>query len=187
MRSAMAQAICNAEIAARLGVPLESLDRHGIKAVSAGLTAQPGQPMAAAVEQALEAIGTPAAEHRSRNLTRAMVQRAEAIFCMTEQQRAEVVSRFPEAAAKAHCLHPDGEIGDPRGRSVDGLSELARQIQTLVELKLDGLDIPRIGGATQTNPSIRSPRRTIEVSTSAPVADHGRAQNTRNERRRQLR
>jgi molybdate transport system ATP-binding protein len=139
MRSAMAQAICNAEIAARLGVPVEALARHGIQAVSAGLTAQPGQPMAAAVEQALEAIGMPAAEHRSRNLTRAMAHRAEAIFCMTEQQRAAVIARFPEASAKAHCLHPDGEIGDPRGRSVAGLSELARQIQGLIGRQLDGL------------------------------------------------
>jgi molybdate transport system ATP-binding protein len=186
MRSAMAQAICNAEIAARLGVPLESLNRHGIKAVSAGLTAEPGQPIAPAVEQALEAIGMPAAEHRSRNLTRAMVQRAEAIFCMTEQQRAEVTAKFPEAAAKAHCLHPHGEIGDPRGRSVDGLSELARQIQGLIGQKLDDLGVFRVGGAVPNGSSIRPPRRPIEVSTNAPAgrpaprAEHG------NERRRQL-
>jgi len=186
MRSAMAQAICNAEIAARLGVPLESLNRHGIKAVSAGLTAEPGQPMAAAVGQALEAIGMPAAEHRSRNLTRAMVQRAEAIFCMTEQQRAEVTAKFPEAAAKAHCLHPHGEIGDPRGRSVDGLSELARQIQELIGQKLDDLGVSRVGGAVPNGSSIRSPRRMIEVSTNAPAARPAPRAEHGNERRRQL-
>jgi len=173
MRSAMAQAICNAEIAARLGVPLASLDRYGIKAVSAGLTAQPGQPMAAAVEQALEAIGTPAAEHRSRNLTRAMVHRAEAIFCMTEQQRAEVIARFPEAAAKAHCLHPDGEIGDPRGRSVDGLSELARQIQALIEQQLDGLGLSRAGHAARASGSIHPPRSAIAAGPSAEAKGSG--------------
>jgi protein-tyrosine-phosphatase len=131
--------------------------------------------MAAAVEQALEAIGMPAAEHRSRNLTRAMVQRAEAIFCMTEQQRAEVTLKFPEATAKAHCLHPHGEIGDPRGRSVNALSELAREIQGLIGQKLDGLGVSRVNGAGENGSSIRAPRSSIEVSASTPVAGQGRA------------
>jgi L-threonylcarbamoyladenylate synthase len=147
IRSPMAQAICNTEIAARLGVPLESLDRLGIKAVSAGLAAQPGRPIAAEVEQALEAIGMPALEHRSRNLTRAMAQRAEVIFCMTEKQCTEVTARFPEAVAKTHCLHPDADVGDPHGQSADGLFELARQIQELIGQKLDRLGVARVRGA----------------------------------------
>jgi hypothetical protein len=102
-----------------------------------------------------------------------MVHRAEAIFCMTEQQRAEVIAKFPEAAAKAHCLHPDGEIGDPRGRSVDGLSELARQIQALVEQQLDGLGLSRVGHAARHGPSLRAPRRTIAVGTSAEAEGSG--------------
>ncbi|HEV7786047.1 MAG TPA: ATP-binding cassette domain-containing protein, partial [Thermoanaerobaculia bacterium] len=52
IRSPMAQAICNAEIAGRFGVPLASLDTLGIKALSAGLTAQPGEPIAVEAEQA---------------------------------------------------------------------------------------------------------------------------------------
>ena len=41
VRSPMAQAICNAELAVRFGVPVDSLDRLGIKAVAAGLAARP--------------------------------------------------------------------------------------------------------------------------------------------------
>jgi molybdate transport system ATP-binding protein len=167
IRSPMAQMFCDVEIAARLGVPLESLDRLGIKAVSAGLTAQPGEALAAEVEQALSAIGVPALEHRSRNLTHAMAHRAEVIFCMTENQRTEVTARFPETAAKTHCLHPDADVGDPHGTSADTLAELAGQIQELVKQKLDGLGVPRAGGPAQPSLSTRSPRRTIEVSTSA--------------------
>jgi molybdate/tungstate transport system ATP-binding protein len=172
IRSPMAQAICNAEIAARLGVPLESLDRLGIKAVSAGLTARPGEPIAAAAEQALGAIGM-ALEHRSRNLTRAMAQKAEVIICMTQKQRTEVTARFPEAVAKTHCLHPDADVGDPHGKSADEFSGLAQQLQGLVEQTLDGLGVSPVGGAAQDGPSIRSPRRSIEVSTSAPVGRPG--------------
>ncbi|HMG19980.1 MAG TPA: ATP-binding cassette domain-containing protein [Kofleriaceae bacterium] len=169
IRSPMVQAICNAEIAARLGVPLESLDRLGIKAVSAGLTARPGEPLAAEVEQALRAIGMPALEHRSRNLTHAMAQRAEVIFCMTEKQRIEVTARFPEAVAKTHCLHPDADVGDPHGKSADAFSELARQIQGLVEQKLDDLGVSRVGGAVEKRPPPFDARgRTLQPRSTRP-------------------
>jgi molybdate transport system ATP-binding protein len=150
IRSPIAQAICNAEIAARLGVPLESLDGFGIKAVSAGLTAQPGTPLAAQAEYALGAIGIPALEHRSRNLTHAMAQRAEVIFCMTEEQRAEVAARFPEAIAKTYCLHPDADLSFPHGKPADAFSDMAREIQGLIGQKLDGLGVSRVGGALAT-------------------------------------
>jgi molybdate transport system ATP-binding protein len=158
IRSPMAQAICNAAIAARLGVPLESLDRSGIKAVSAGLTARPGEPISAEAEQALGAIGLPAQEHRSRNLTRALAARAEVIFCMTEDQRTEVTARFPEAAAKTHRLHPDTDVDDLHGKSPDALSDLARQIQGLIGHKLDSLGVARVGSAVSSGPPVRPPQ-----------------------------
>ena len=79
------------------------------------------------------------------------------------------IEKVREAIEKTHCLRADGEIGDPRGRSVDGLSELARQIQGLIGQKLDDLGVSRVDGAAQHGSSIRSPRRSIEVSTSAPT------------------
>jgi protein-tyrosine-phosphatase len=152
IRSPIAQAICNAEIAARLGVPLESLERFGIAAVSAGLAAQPGVPLAAEAEQALGAIGIPPVEHRSRNLTHAMAQRAEVIFCMTEKQRAEVTARFPEAVAKTHCLHPDADLRFPHGKSADAFSDMAQEIQGLIGQRLDGLGVTRVGGSVLNSP-----------------------------------
>jgi molybdate transport system ATP-binding protein len=144
IRSPIAQAICNAEIAARLGVPLESLDLFGIKAVSAGLAAQPGASLAAEAEQALGAIGMPALEHRSRNLTHAMAQRAEVIFCMTEKQRSEVTARFPEAVEKTYRLHPDADVSFPHdAKSVDEFCDMAREIRGLIGQQLDGLGVPR--------------------------------------------
>ena len=143
IRSPIAQAICNTEIAARLGVPLESLDRFGIKAVSAGLTAQPGTPLAAEAEQALAKIGMPAPDHRSRNLTHTMAQMAEVIFCMTEKQRLEVTARFPEATAKTYCLRSDTDVSFPHGQSPDEFSDMAREIQGLIGQKLDSLDVSR--------------------------------------------
>lgn len=141
VRSPMAQAICNAEIAGRLGVPLESLDRLGIKAGSAGLTARPGEPIAAEAVQALGRIGIPATEHRSRNLTHRLAQRAEAIFCMTEAQRRELTARLPATRSKSHLLHPEADIGEPHGKGPDGFLDCALQIQDLVRHRLNGLGI----------------------------------------------
>ena len=149
IRSPLAQAICNAEIASRFGVPLESLDRLGIKAVSAGLAAQPGEPITVEVEQALGAMGLPAFEHRSRNLTHGLVQRAEAIFCMTEEQRKELTAMFPEAESKTYRLHPDADIGDPHDDALDAFFDLARQIQGLIRDRLNGLGVCGVSGGME--------------------------------------
>ena len=140
-RSPMAQAICNAEIARRLRVPLESLDRWGIRAVSAGLKARPGEPLAAEAEQALAMMGMPDVKHRSGNLTHRLARQAEIIFCMTDDQRQELVALFPEAAGKTHCLQPLGNINDPTGQGSTAFSELASVLQQLIGDRLNGLGI----------------------------------------------
>ncbi len=140
-RSPMAQAICNAEIANRLGVSLEALDRVGIKAVSAGLSARPGEPLTEEAERALATIGLPDVQHRSGNLTRGVVQRAEVIFCMTKEQRLKLIALFPEATSKIHCLNAVGDIDDPSGKGDPAFLELAGLTQQLVSERLSALGI----------------------------------------------
>lgn len=138
-RSPMAQAICNAEIARRLRVPLHALAQTGVQASSAGLSATPGEPMSAAAREALGRLGVPVPEHRARNLTAELAARAEAIFCMTRQQRESVVQLFPEAAAKVACLAgPEGaDLEEPADHGDAALVNLAMQIQALVRRCLD--------------------------------------------------
>jgi molybdate transport system ATP-binding protein len=143
-RSPIAQAVCNAEIARRLKVPLRLLGEMGVEAASAGLSAEPGAPMAPQAQHALRALGVPAFEHTSRNLTVEMVEKAEAIFCMTEKQRRAAVERFPQAAAKTHCLCPDGDLDDPKGSGPEVFLELARRIQTLVRQRLNDLGMAEV-------------------------------------------
>jgi L-threonylcarbamoyladenylate synthase len=140
-RSPMAQAICNAEIASRFGVPLASLERLGIKAVSAGLTARPGEPLTAEAEQALTAIGMPGVEHRSGNLTHRLAQQAEVVFCMTEQQGKDLMAMFPGAAEKVHCLQPLADIDDPTGKGPLAFLELAGLLQRLIGDRLSTLGV----------------------------------------------
>lgn len=140
-RSPMAQAICNGLISGRSAVPVEYLDRFGIKALSAGLKARPGEPLAAEAEQTMAAIGVPSFEHRSGNLTHGLAQKAEVIFCMTQEQRKALIAKFPEAASKIHCLLPDGDIDDPTGKGPASFLELAGLLQRLVGERLSTLGV----------------------------------------------
>ena len=144
IRSPIAQAICNAEIAARYGLSLGSLDELGILAMSAGLTAQPGQSLAMEAKQALRAIGMPIIEHRSRNLTRGLAQKAEIIFCMTRAQREEVIAMYPATTMKTECLDPNGDIDDPKGSPLEVFLHCAERIRDLVRFRFDQLGLHEI-------------------------------------------
>jgi molybdate transport system ATP-binding protein len=158
-RSPIAQAICNAEIARRLNLPPSALTAPtasstapaappataaaaaaGVRAVSAGLAATAGEPMSAAARQALQRLGVAANGHRSQPLTAELVERAEAIFCMTRQQCAATVARFPAAAAKTACLLPSGlDLAEPDGHDTAAFGALAQQIQSVVRQRLETL------------------------------------------------
>ncbi len=143
--SPLAQAICNAEIAGRLKVPLPALGDAGIQALSAGLCATPGEPMSVDAERALKQLGIDGFSHSSQNLTQELVARAEAIFCMTEQQRQKVVQIFPEAIKKTRCLATGVELEGPREQAPGAYLDLAQQIQHLVHLQMDTLmNVPEI-------------------------------------------
>jgi protein-tyrosine-phosphatase len=137
----MAQAICNREIARRLGVPLEALDRFGVKAVSAGLRARPGEPLTTEARSALAGLEIPSLEHRSANLTRRLAAKAEVIFCMTEGQRQELMSMFPDAAEKVHLLQPLADIQDPADKGSAAFRDLAALLQQVVGNRLTNLGI----------------------------------------------
>jgi protein-tyrosine-phosphatase len=136
-RSPMAAAIANAEIAARLGVPLESLDTVGARATSAGVTARVGAPMTDAAQRTLSSLDVPAPPHAARNLTEELALEAEMIFCLTRAHHRAVVEMFPSVAAKTHCLDPDGDIDDPIGRGPEVYLSCAERIRALVRWRLD--------------------------------------------------
>jgi protein-tyrosine-phosphatase len=146
-RSPMAQAICSAEIARRLGIPVQALDRSPVQAISAGLTAVAGAPMTEGAQHALRAIGVPVFHHASRNLTAEDAARAEAIYCMTSAQRDMLVTKFPGARSKIHCLRPGADLDDPSGHGPDVYESLARQLRSLISQRLDDLGLAAVSAA----------------------------------------
>lgn len=130
-RSPMAEAIARAELAARFGA------RVPVRVLSAGLAVRPGEPMTSAAAVALREIGAPPGRHRARPLTPDLVERAEAVFCMTAEQREAVLRLVPEAAGKVWCLDPGGDIPDPLGSASEIYGEYAVRLRGLIRRRFD--------------------------------------------------
>jgi protein-tyrosine phosphatase len=110
----MAAALFRHALGAETG-PLRDLE-----VISAGLSAQHGCPASANAVQALQKVGISLGSHRSQRLTPELVQRALAVFCMTEGHRASIELQFEPPAARLHLVREflqDGEreIDDPFG------------------------------------------------------------------------
>lgn len=136
-RSPMAAAIANAEIAARLRIPFDSLETVNVRALSAGVSAREGAPLTAEAAEVLRSLSVPVKPHAARNLTLELAEQAELIFCMTSAHRKAVVEMLPSVAYKTYCLDAEVDVDDPIGRGMPAYIACARQIQTLVQLRLD--------------------------------------------------
>lgn len=149
-RSPMAEIIGNAEIAARLQVPLAAPDASSVHAMSAGLAVNSGAPMTPEAQQTLQQLGFPVTAHRARSLTAELAHEAEKIYCMTQAHRVAVINLLPAAAGKTHCLDPEGDIADPIGHGLETYLKCAGRIHQLVRLRLDELGL-RVGLAEESS------------------------------------
>ena len=104
--------------------------------MSAGLTARPGRPLSEASQIALQQLGVSPHLHSSQEVTPELVEQAERIFCMTEEQCRSLVSRFPAAASKVQRLDPEGDLEDPSGQDLAVFLSLAVRMQNLVRHRI---------------------------------------------------
>jgi protein-tyrosine-phosphatase len=140
-RSPIAAAIGNAEIAARLQLPVAALDSAKLSALSAGVSVRIGAPMTPEAQQALRSLGVPVTPHSARNLTVDLAHQVERIFCMTQAHRNAVVSLVPAVAAKTQCLDPNGDVEDPIGQGLEAYINCAQRIHSLIRLRFDEIGL----------------------------------------------
>ena len=140
-RSPMAEAIGNAEIASRLKISFEALDKSNVQALSAGVSARDGAAMTVEAQAALQHLGFPVIQHRSRSLTVEMAHQVEKIFCMTQAHRLAVINMIPSAAEKTHCLDHEGDIEDPIGGTLETYIKCATRIHHLIRARFDELGL----------------------------------------------
>lgn len=140
-RSPMAAAIANAEIAARLGIPFDSLETVNVRALSAGVSARVGATLTDEAAKVLHSLSVPVKPHAARNLTLELAEQAELIFCMTSAHRKAVVEMLPSVAGKTYCLSAEVDVDDPIGKGMAAYVACARQIQRLVQSRLDEIKL----------------------------------------------
>lgn len=138
-RSPMAAAIANAEIATRVGIPFDALNTVNARAMSAGVSARVGAPLTPEAQEVLQSLSVPAQPHAARDLTANLAARAEMIFCMTSAHRKAVIEMLPSVAGKTYCLSEEVDVDDPIGKGMAAYVACARQIQSLVQLRLSEL------------------------------------------------
>ena len=95
-----------------------------LKGVSAGLMAVDGDPATSYAIKALKDYKLDLTAHRSRMLTRSMLEQAVLVVTMTDAHTAELLRRFPEFSQKVvrlteFCSAPKPvDIPDPIGQSM---------------------------------------------------------------------
>ncbi|HYK04636.1 MAG TPA: hypothetical protein VE974_22985 [Thermoanaerobaculia bacterium] len=133
-RSPMAAAIANAEIALRLGLSPDEVLRGPVRADSAGLKPRTGSAMDESSQAALRELTITAPAHTARPITGDEVASADVIYCMTEEQRDELLELYPAAAAKTRRLDPAADIPEPTGAAQQVYLDVARHIQAMVRM-----------------------------------------------------
>ena len=129
--------ICRSPVAEYL-LRKKLADTPGWKVASAGLHAVDGYPISSFSGEALAEYGIDASGHRSQLLTREMVDRADYVLVMTRAHRQDLVSQWPEHAAKVHLLTSFGvenageDISDPIGQSIETYRAVCRRIDGAV-------------------------------------------------------
>lgn len=132
-RSPMSEALARRQIADKLGVLPEDLEKKGITVISAGSFALPGAKATPQAAEAVRSLGGDLSRHRSRPLTVELIHQADMIFTMSRAHAAAVAALVPSASAKTVTLNPAGDIEDPIGGELSLYQSLAGQLNQLIQ------------------------------------------------------
>lgn len=134
MRSAMAEFLMRKALKE---VPPEKLQH--IRIVSAGLHANPRREAHPWMQEAASGLEVSLATHRAKLLTREMVDAADAILAMDFQNKAELLTLYPDAAHKIYMLsaYAEGpwkyrEIPDPYLGDLEVTRHCAGQLEICI-------------------------------------------------------
>jgi len=132
MRSAMAEFLMRQAL-------LETGLREQVRIMSAGLHAIAGRDAHVWAQEASSELGISLAEHRAKPLTREMVEQADCILAMDFQNKAELLTLYPESKGKIYMLsaYAEGrwqyrEIPDPYLGDLETTRICSRQLQTCI-------------------------------------------------------
>ncbi|MBL8753374.1 MAG: Sua5/YciO/YrdC/YwlC family protein [Planctomycetes bacterium] len=136
-RSPLAEALARELTAQKLGCAAADVLAHGIWFASAGTGTMDGMPasdgsLAVAAESQVDLT-----QHASRQVTRALVDRAGQIWCLAQSHRRALLAEFPHIAAKVRLLRPDAlDVADPYGRDLPVYRRTRDEIRAVLQARL---------------------------------------------------
>ena len=133
MRSALAEFLMRQELG-KTGLEQQ------VRIASAGLHATTGKEAHPWAQQAAAELGISLAEHRAKPVTREMVEQADCVLAMDFQNKAELLTLYPEAQEKIFMLsaYASGawqyrEIPDPYLGDLEATRFCGQQLRTCVQ------------------------------------------------------
>ena len=128
-RSPMAEGLCKARLAQRLGCTVGELPERGFHVLSAGLAAMEGGPAADEAVEVARSYGADLSGHRSRPLTLDLAAQADYLIAMTRGHLVVLGESCRTLAAPPRLLSPAGDdLADPIGCPHSVYEDCARQI-----------------------------------------------------------
>jgi protein-tyrosine phosphatase len=139
-RSPMAETLCRAMLADRLGCKSDDLEDRGIIVASAGMAAIRGGRASENSAAVMARMGLDLSRHETQPLTDTLVRDADAIYTMTRAHRQGITMQWPGSFQRTHLLCLDGsDISDPIGGPVERYQACAAQMQRELKNRLDEL------------------------------------------------
>ena len=137
-RSPMAEALCKALLARRIGCEAADLEGRGLVILSAGVSAMDGMPAASHAIEVVKGRGGSLHEHASQFAAPDLVRYADHVVAMTADHLEILLEHVPDVEPRARLLDPSGgDIDDPVGSDLATYHRTARQIESHLERLID--------------------------------------------------
>ncbi|MFA5239873.1 MAG: L-threonylcarbamoyladenylate synthase [Phycisphaerae bacterium] len=135
-RSAMAEGLFRKKLAEKLGCEVDRLEEKGYKVSSAGLMGMSGFPASEEAVIACAAKGVDIKAHKSRALTRQLIEESDFIFAMTRMHCEQIFSIEPAAAEKCMLLKGSREVPDPIGLGQKVFNDCEKSIEDAIKERI---------------------------------------------------
>lgn len=140
-RSPMGEGIFRKYLAEKLQCNVDDLDKMGYKISSAGIIGSVGFPASPEAVVACAAMGVDIKAHRSKALSRELIEESDMIFAMERIHRDRVIALDSKASEKCLLLAGNTGVPDPIGHPQEFYNNCAKLIESFVQKRMSELKI----------------------------------------------
>jgi protein-tyrosine phosphatase len=140
-RSPMAEGIFRKYLAEKLQCNVDDLGKIGYKVNSAGIIGSVGFPASPEAVTACAAMGVDIRAHKSRALSKELIEESDIIFAMERIHRDRIIALDSKASEKCWLLAGNTGIPDPIGHPQEFYNNCAKLIERAVQKRIGELEI----------------------------------------------